>query len=485
MNNSEFNKFRLNTTRRHFLTKAGLGIGGIALGSLMLPNLFGKKEEEVSPLTLGLPQFAPKAKRIIYLFQNGAPSQLETFDYKPKLNEMLGQDLPASVRMGQRLTGMTAGQSKFPLVGSAFKFNQHGQSGTYISDMFPNMAKIVDDICVIKTIHTEAINHDPALTFFQTGAQQGNRPSMGAWMSYGLGSDNQNLPAYCVLLSRGRGNGQGVYSKLWTNGFLDSIHQGVVFSSGEDPVLYLGNPEGQDKVSRRNMLDKLAALNNMSFEKFGDPEIQTKVQQYEMSYRMQTAVPELTDLSKEPDHIVKMYGADCLVPGTYAANCLLARKLSEAGTRFVQLYHQGWDQHGNLVGEMPLQAQDVDRASAALVQDLKQRGLLDETLVIWGGEFGRTNYCQGNLSRENYGRDHHPKCFSIWMAGGGIKPGMVYGETDEFGYNIVKDPVSVHDFHATVLHLLGMNHEQFTYRHLGRRYRLTDVSGSVVKGILA
>jgi hypothetical protein len=485
MNNSEFNKFRLNTTRRHFLTKAGLGIGGIALGSLMLPNLFGKKEEEVSPITLGLPQFAPKAKRIIYLFQNGAPSQLETFDFKPKLNEMLGQDLPASVRMGQRLTGMTAGQSKFPLVGSAFKFNQHGQSGTYISEMFPNMAKIVDDICVIKTIHTEAINHDPALTFFQTGAQQGNRPSMGAWMSYGLGSDNQNLPAYCVLLSRGRGNGQGVYSKLWTNGFLDSIHQGVVFSSGEDPVLYLGNPEGQDKVSRRNMLDKLAALNNMSFEKFGDPEIQTKVQQYEMSYRMQTAVPELTDLSKEPDHIVKMYGADCLVPGTYAANCLLARKLSEAGTRFVQLYHQGWDQHGNLVGEMPLQAQDVDRASAALVQDLKQRGLLDETLVIWGGEFGRTNYCQGNLSRENYGRDHHPKCFSIWMAGGGIKPGMVYGETDEFGYNIVKDPVSVHDFHATVLHLLGMNHEQFTYRHLGRRYRLTDVSGSVVKGILA
>jgi hypothetical protein len=485
MNNSEFNKFRLNTTRRHFLTKAGLGIGGIALGSLMLPNLFGKKEEEVSPLTLGLPQFAPKAKRIIYLFQNGAPSQLETFDYKPKLNEMLGQDLPASVRMGQRLTGMTAGQSKFPLVGSAFKFNQHGESGTHISEMFPNMAKIVDDICVIKTIHTEAINHDPALTFFQTGAQQGNRPSMGAWMSYGLGSDNQNLPAYCVLLSRGRGNGQGVYSKLWTNGFLDSIHQGVVFSSGEDPVLYLGNPEGQDKVSRRNMLDKLAALNNMSFEKFGDPEIQTKVQQYEMSYRMQTAVPELTDLSKEPDHIVKMYGADCLVPGTYAANCLLARKLSEAGTRFVQLYHQGWDQHGNLVGEMPLQAQDVDRASAALVQDLKQRGLLDETLVIWGGEFGRTNYCQGNLSRENYGRDHHPKCFSIWMAGGGIKPGMVYGETDEFGYNIVKDPISVHDFHATVLHLLGMNHEQFTYRHLGRRYRLTDVSGSVVKGILA
>lgn len=481
----ELNKFRLNTTRRHFLTKAGLGIGGVALGSLLLPDLFGKKEDDAQALLTGLPHFAPKAKRVIYLFQNGAPSQLESFDYKPKLIEMLGQDLPASVRMGQRLTGMTSGQKKFPLVGSAFKFNQHGQSGTWISEMFPNMAKIADDICVIKTLHTDAINHDPALTFFQTGAQQGNRPSMGAWMSYGLGSENKNLPAFCVLLSRGRGNGQGVYSKLWTNGFLDSVHQGVVFSSGEDPVLYLKNPPGQDKVSRRDMLDELAKLNNMAFDKMGDPEIQTKVQQYEMSYRMQTAVPELTDLSREPDHIVKMYGADCLVPGTYAANCLLARKLSEAGVRFVQLYHQGWDQHGNLVGEMPLQAQDVDRASAALIQDLKQRGLLDETLVIWGGEFGRTNYCQGDLSKNNYGRDHHPKCFSVWVAGGGIKPGISYGETDEFGYNIVKDPVSVHDFHATLLHLLGMHHEQFTYRHLGRRYRLTDVEGTIVKDILA
>lgn len=481
----QFNKFRLNHTRRHFLTKAGLGIGSIALGSLMLPGMFGKKEEEMTGPMLGLPQFAPKAKRIIYLFQNGAPSQLESFDYKPKLNEMMGQDLPASIRMGQRLTGMTAGQEKFPLVGSAFEFKQHGQSGAWISSMFPNIAGIADDICIIKTLHTEAINHDPALTFFQTGAQQGNRPSMGAWMSYGLGSDNKNLPAYCVLLSRGRGNGQGVYSKLWTNGFLDSIHQGVVFSSGEDPVLYLKNPEGQDRNSRREMLDQLSKLNSMSFEHFGDPEIQAKIQQYEMSYRMQTAVPELTDLSKEPDHIIKMYGADCLVPGTYAANCLLARKLSESGVRFVQLYHQGWDQHGNLAGEMPLQAQDVDRASAALVKDLKQRGLLDETLVIWGGEFGRTNYCQGTLSKDNYGRDHHPKCFSIWMAGGGIKPGMVYGETDEFGYNIVKDPVSVNDFHATILDLMGVNHEQLTYKHLGRRYRLTDVAGQIIPGIMA
>jgi hypothetical protein len=482
---NEFNKFRLNHTRRHFLTRAGLGLGSIALGSLLAPGIFGRKQEELDTLPLGVAQFAPKAKRVIYLFQNGAPSQLETFDYKPKLNEMIGQDLPASIRMGQRLTGMTANQEKFPLVGSAFEFKQHGQSGAWVSSMFPHMASIVDDLCIIKTIHTEAINHDPALTFFQTGAQQGNRPSMGAWMSYGLGSENKNLPAYCVLLSRGRGNGQGVYSKLWTNGFLDSIHQGVVFSSGEDPILYLNNPEGQDRSSRRDMLDQLSKLNSMAFEQFGDPEIQSKIQQYEMSYRMQTAVPELTDLSKEPDHIIRMYGPECLVPGSYAANCLLARKLSESGVRFVQLYHQGWDQHGNLVGEMPLQAQDVDRASAALIKDLKQRGLLDETLVIWGGEFGRTNYCQGNLGKDNYGRDHHPKCFSIWMAGGGIKPGIVYGETDEFGYNIVKDPVSVHDFHATIEHLMGIDHEKLTYKHLGRRYRLTDIAGQIIPGIMA
>jgi hypothetical protein len=308
---------------------------------------------------------------------------------------------------------------------------------------------------------------------------------MGAWMSYGLGSENSNLPAYTVLLSRGRGNGQGVYSKLWNNGFLDSMHQGVVFSSGEDPVLYLKNPEGHDKQSRRDMLDEISKFNSQSFENFGDPEINTRIQQYEMSYRMQSAVPELTDLSKEPDHIIKMYGADCLVPGTYAANCLLARKLSETGVRFVQLYHQGWDTHGNLVNDMKMQAEDVDRASAALIKDLKQRGLLDETLVIWGGEFGRTNFCQGQIDPVNYGRDHHPKCFSIWMAGGGIKPGIAYGETDEFGYNIVKDPVSVHDFHATILNLMGINHEQLTYKHLGRRYRLTDIAGQVVNGIIA
>ncbi|HEY8918887.1 MAG TPA: DUF1501 domain-containing protein, partial [Chitinophaga sp.] len=350
---------------------------------------------------------------------------------------------------------------------------------------FPNTARIVDDICIVRSMFTEAINHDPALTFFQTGAQQGNRASFGSWMSYGLGSENKNLPAFCVLLSRGKGNGQGVYSKLWSNGFLDSIHQGVQFSSGESPVLYLNNPEGIDMANRRQMLDQLAALNAQSYQEFGDPEINTKIQQYEMAYRMQTAVPELTDLSKESDDIIKLYGPDCLVPGTFAANCLLARKLSESGVRFIQLYHQGWDQHGNLPNEMAGQAKDVDRASAALITDLKQRGLLDETLVIWGGEFGRTNYCQGKMTADNYGRDHHPRCFSIWMAGGGVKPGIVYGETDEFGYNIVKDPVHVHDFHATILHLMGLDHEKLTFKHQGRRYRLTDVAGKVIPGLMA
>lgn len=481
---NEFLENRLGINRRHFLGKLSVGLGSAALGSLLIPGLFNGKEDESLALA-GIPDFAPKAKRIIYLFQNGAPSQLESFDYKPMLNKMHGQELPASVRMGQRLTGMTSGQKSFPLVGSYFRFQQHGQSGAWVSELFPHMAKIADELCFIKSMHTEAINHDPALTFMQTGAQQGNRPSMGAWLSYGLGSENKNLPAFCVLLSRGRGNGQGVYSKLWTNGFLDSVHQGVQFSSGEEPVLYLNNPTGTDRESRRRMLDKLSELNSIGHETFGDPEITARIQQYEMAYRMQTAVPELADISKEPDHIIKMYGPECLVPGSYAANCLLARKLSESGVRFVQLYHQGWDQHGNLTGEMPLQAQDADRASAALVMDLKQRGLLDETLVIWGGEFGRTNYCQGDLGDKNYGRDHHPRAYTIWMAGGGVKKGFTYGETDEFGYNVIKDPVHVNDFHATILHLMGLDHEKLTFKHLGRRYRLTDVAGKVVKPVIA
>lgn len=474
----------LNLNRRKFLSRMSLGLGSVALGSLLMPDLFKGNNQMGGDLAAAIPDFAPKAKRVIYLFQNGAPSQLESFDYKPKLKEMFGQDLPESIRGGQRLTGMTANQASFPLVGSFSEFNQYGESGAWISDLFPYTSKIVDDICIVRSLHTEAINHDPALTFFQTGAQQGNRPSMGAWLSYGLGSENKNLPAFTVLLSRGIGNGQGVYSKLWTNGFLDSVHQGVQFSSGEDPVLYLSDPKGMSRGERRKILDNLAELNHLSYEKFGDPEINAKIQQYEMAYRMQTTVPDIMDLSKEPDSVIKLYGPDCLVPGTYAANCLLARKLSESGVRFVQLYHQGWDQHGNLPYEITHQAKDVDQATAALVTDLKQRGLLDETLVIWGGEFGRTNYSQGKLTKDNYGRDHHPRCFSIWMAGGGVKPGIVYGETDELGYNVVKNPVHVHDFQATVLNQLGLDHEKLIYKHLGRRFRLTDVSGKVINDIL-
>jgi hypothetical protein len=472
----------LNLNRRRFLSGLGLGIGGIALGSLLIPDLFKNSEEDDA--AIGLPHFAPKAKRIIYLFQNGAPSQLDLFDYKPLLQKMHGQDLPESVRQGQRLTGMTSTQASFPLAGTYFRFGEYGQARASISELLPYTSRVVDDLCFVKSMYTEAINHDPALTFFQTGAQVGNRPSMGAWLSYGLGSENKNLPAFCVLLSKGKGNGQGVYSKLWTNGFLDSIHQGVQFSSGENPVLFLNDPDGMSKQDRREMLDRLAMLNQESYKTFGDPEISTKIQQYEMAYRMQTAVPEITDLSKEPEDTLKLYGPDCLMPGTFAANCLLARKLSESGVRFVQLYHQGWDGHNNLPSEIKGQCKDADQASAALVMDLKQRGLLDETLVIWGGEFGRTNYCQGKLTADNYGRDHHPRCFTIWMAGGGVKPG-VYGETDEFGYNIVKDPVHVHDFHATVLHLMGLNHEKLTFKSQGRRYRLTDVAGNVINGLIS
>lgn len=481
---NELLEHSLSFNRRKFLSRMSIGLGSAALGSLLIPDLFSGNSSE-DALMEGIPHFAPKAKRVIYLFQNGAPSQLETFDYKPMLNKMMGQNLPESIRNGQRLTGMTANQTNFPLVGSYFGFQQHGKSGAWVSELFPHIASIVDDICIIKTMHTEAINHDPALTFFQSGAQQGNRPSMGSWVSYGLGTENSNLPAFCVLLSRGKGNGQGVYSKLWTNGFLDSVHQGVQFSSGENPILYLQDPDGMDRATRRKMIDQIAALNEMELKNFGDPETAAKISQYEMAYRMQTAVPEIMDTSKESEDIIKLYGADCLVPGTYAANCLLARKLSESGVRFVQLYHQGWDQHGNLPNEMRGQALDVDKPTAALITDLKQRGLLDETLVIWGGEFGRTNYCQGKIAPENYGRDHHPRCFSIWMAGGGIRPGMVYGETDELGYNIVQNPVHVHDFQATVLHQLGLDHEKLTYKFQGRRYRLTDLYGNVVKDIIA
>ncbi|MEM6892180.1 MAG: DUF1501 domain-containing protein [Bacteroidota bacterium] len=485
----------VNLNRRAFLGKSALGVGGLALGSLLGCNFYRKEGELVVKENnamgikgiLNAPHHSAKVKRVIYLFQSGGPSQLELFDYKPLLNERRGEDLPESIRNGQRLTGMTSGQDKFPLVGSNFGWKQYGKNGTWISDLLPYMGKMVDDICIIKSMYTEAINHDPAVTFFQTGSQQPGRPSIGSWLSYGLGSENENLPAFTVLLSRGSGrpNGQPLYTRLWGNGFLHSLHQGVQFRAAKDPVLYLNDPKGVSKETKRTILDNLAALNEKQYKEFGDEEIQSRIAQYEMAYRMQTSVPEVMDTEKEPDYIYKMYGSDAKIPGTYAANCLLARRLAEQDVRFIQLYHMGWDQHDNLPAAIEKQAKDVDQASAALVADLKQRGMLEDTLVIWGGEFGRTNYSQGLLTDTNYGRDHHPRCFTMWLAGGGVKPGIVYGETDDFGYNIVDKPVHVHDFQATLLHLLGIDHERLTYKYQGRRFRLTDVEGHLVKDILA
>lgn len=474
--------------RRTFLSNLSVGLGSVALGSILNPGLvYGSPRKTAgSSGILGSPHFAPKAKRVIYLFQSGGPSQMELFDYKPELLKVHGNELPDSVRDGQRLTGMTSSQSTFPMVSSRmFNFKQHGNSGAWISDLLPYTSEIADDICIIKSMHTEAINHDPAITFFQTGSQIAGRPSIGSWLSYGLGSDNENLPAFCVLLSRGKIEPQPIYSRLWGSAFLPSLHEGVQFRSAKDPVLYLNNPKGITDLNRRQMLDKLAKLNQIRLNEFGDPEINSRISQYEMAYRMQTSVPETMDISDEPDEVFEMYGPDSRKPGTFAANCLLARRLAEKDVRFIQLYHMGWDQHGNLPGDIQFQCWDVDQASAALVKDLKQRGLLDETLVIWGGEFGRTTYSQGKLTEDNYGRDHHPRCFSIWMAGGGVKPGITYGETDDFSYNIVRDPVHVHDFQATLLHLLGVDHENLIFKHQGRRYRLTDVHGKLVKDILA
>ena len=478
-------KYQMN--RRHFLAKTSLGLGSAALASLISPfSLFGKSMPgDGANGILGSPHFVPKVKRIIYLFQSGGPSQLDLFDHKPMLQKMNGDELPDSVRQGQRLTGMTSGQKSFPLAGAQFEFTRYGQSQAFVSELMPHTAKIVDDLCFIRSMHTEAINHDPAITFFQTGSQQPGRPSFGSWLSYGLGSDNENLPAFCVLLSRGREGDQPLYAKLWGNGFLPSLHQGVQFRSGKDPVLYLNNPPGVKANSRRRMLDALSEMHQQQYEAVIDPEINSRIAQYEMAYRMQTSVPETMNIANEPDYIYEMYGEDSRKPGTFAANCLLARRLAERNVKFIQLYHQGWDQHGNLPNDIQIMAKSVDQASAALVMDLKQRGLLEDTLVVWGGEFGRTNYSQGQLTKDNYGRDHHPRCFTVWMAGGGVKKGMVYGETDEFGYNIVKDPVHVHDFQATLLYLLGVDHEKLTFKHQGRRYRLTDVHGHVVKDVLA
>lgn len=480
----------LNQNRRHFLQKLGLGIGGLALGNLLDPFGNSSTSSAASLLQSGpvpLPHFAPKAKRVIYLFQSGGPSQLDLFDYKPLLNKMRGQDLPDSIRKGQRLTGMTSGQESFPLTGSIYDFKQHGESRAWVSELMPYTAKIADELCFVKSMYTEAINHDPAITFFQTGSQQSGRPSFGSWMSYGLGSLNDNLPAFIVMLSRGSGrpNGQPLYSRLWGNGFLSSLHQGVQFRAGKDPVLYLKNPDGVSRKERREMLDYLAAMNEEQEKIFGDPEVANRIAQYEMAYRMQTSVTDVMNIEEEPDHVFQMYGPDALTPGTFAANCILARRLAERDVRFIQLYHMGWDQHDNLPTQIAKQAKDVDQASAALIMDLKQRGLLEDTLVVWGGEFGRTNYSQGNLTDVNYGRDHHPRSFTMFMAGGGIKPGMTYGETDEFGYNIVKNPMHVHDLQATLLHQLGVDHTKLTYKYQGRRFRLTDVSGNVMHSILS
>lgn len=467
-------------SRRTFLHSAGLGLGAAALSSLLPGNA-----QAANPQNLGGPHFPPKVKRVIYLHQSGAPSQLETFDYKPKLEAMWGKNLPESIRKGQRLTGMSAGQASFPLAASVFKFAQYGKSRAWISDLLPYHKKIADDLCFIKSMHTEHINHDPAITFLQTGNQIGGRPSMGSWASYGLGSENKNLPDFVVLLSKGRSGDQPLYAKLWSNGFLSSVHQGVVFRSGQDPVFYLNNPEGIDKSSRRNMLNALTKLSEDQYKQVLDPEINSRMQQYEMAYRMQTSVPETLDITQEPDYIFDMYGPESRQPGTFAANCLLARKLAEKDVRFIQLYHQGWDQHGNLPKDIAIMAKSVDQASSALIVDLKQRGLLDDTLVVWGGEFGRTNYSQGKLSKTNYGRDHHPRSFTVYLTGGGIRHGMTHGETDEFGYNVTRDPVHIHDLQATILHLLGIDHEQLTFKFQGRRYRLTDVAGKIIKPILA
>jgi hypothetical protein len=436
---------------------------------------------------LGQPHFPARAKRVIYLSMNGAPSQLESFDYKPNLNDLFDDDLPDSVRMGQRITTMTSGQSRLPIAPSIFKFNRHGQSGAWVSELLPHTAKVVDDLAIVRTVNTDAINHDPACTFVFSGAQQPGRPSMGAWVSYGLGKMNENLPGFVVLHSTwsSKRDAQAVFSRLWGAGFLPSRYQGVALRSSGDPVLYLSNPPGVDAASRRRMLDALAQLNHKELETVGDPEINTRIAQYEMAYRMQTSVPELTNLSDEPKHILDLYGPDVHIPGTVAANCLLARRLAERNVRFTLIFQRGWDHHGNLPTDMRLQCRDIDQPCAGLIKDLKQRGMLEDTLVVWGGEFGRTVYCQGKLTHEDYGRDHHPRCFSMWMAGGGIKPGIVYGETDDFSYNIVKDPVHVHDLNATILACLGINHERLTYRFQGRDFRLTDVHGKVISGLLA
>lgn len=483
----------LRRNRRYFFGRTSSAVGLAALGSLLAQDGFALQPGNISlaanngpgygPGSVGPTHFPAKAKRVVYLVQSGAPSQMDTLDYKPSLEKLDGQELPDSVRGGQRVTGMTAGQSSFPVAKSIVPFRQYGESGTWISDLLPHHGKIADDICIIKSMHTEAINHDPAITFFQTGHQQPGRPSLGAWVSYGLGSESENLPGFVVLLDfNTEPQAQPTYDRLWGTGFLPSNHQGVKFRSKGDPVLYLHDPTGASLADKRRLLDRLQQLNQLRHEQVGDPEITTRIGAYEMAYRMQMSTPELLDTSSETAETLGLYGPQVQVPGSHASNCLLARRLLERGVRFVQVYHRGWDHHSNLPEKHPKIAAEVDQGSAALVQDLKRRGLLDDTLVIWGGEFGRSVYKQGNPER--FGRDHHPRCFSMWMAGGGIRPGLSYGQTDDWCYNITENPMHVHDLNATILHLLGFDHKRLTYRFQGRDYRLTDIHGSVVHDIL-
>ncbi len=486
LNSSDFSDLHKKLDRRNFLVRTSLGLGAMAAGMLFQGRSIGSHLNTTATDAIGgIPHFLPKAKRVVYLFMSGGPSQFETFDYKPGLARMAGQDLPDSVRKGQRLTGMSASQAALPVAPSLFRFDQHGKSGTWVSELLPHTAQVVDDLCIVKSLFTEAINHDPAITFFQTGSQLPGRPSIGSWMSYGLGSDNENLPAFIVLVSKDALKDQPLYARLWGNGFLPSRYQGVQFRSGADPVLFLNNPEGYDGQDREKMLDYLKQLNRFQMEAYHDPEIENRIAQYEMAYRMQTSVPGVVDVSDEPDEVFDLYGPGSRDPGTFAANCILARRLLEKDVKFVQLYHQGWDQHGNLPTGIARQCKETDQATAALVTDLKRRGLLEDTLVVWGGEFGRTVYSQGKLTPTNYGRDHHPRCFTMWMAGAGVKAGVSYGQTDDFSYNIVQDPVHVHDFQATLMHLLGLDHERLSYKFQGRRFRLTDVHGRVVNDILA
>jgi len=484
----------LSETRRHFFARGATGLGTAALASLLQSSAMAGNGDAVAPadsLSSGevpdyLKKYAPKAKRAIYLFMAGAPCQQDTFDYKPKMEEMFDKDLPESVRNGQRLTTMTSGQKRFPIAPSKFKFGQYGKSGAWISELLPHTAKMVDDICIVRSMHTEAINHDPAITYICTGDQLPGRPSLGSWLSYGLGSENKDVPAFMVMTPTwtGRKQAQALYNRLWGAGFLPSRYSGVSLRRQGDPVLYLSNPDGVSTTARRRMLDRLSEMNQRTLDRIGDPETQARIAQYEMAFKMQSSMPDLVNIDGESKSVLDMYGPDVTTPGTYAASCLLARRMLERDVRFVQIFHRGWDQHGNVAGDLPSQCKDVDQPSYALVQDLKERGLLEDTLVIWGGEFGRTVYSQGSLSKENYGRDHHPRCFSIWMAGAGIKPGLVYGATDDFSYNITENPVHIHDLNATILQQLGVDHERLTYRFQGRDFRLTDVHGNIITDIL-